>query len=155
MPRRALQHPPDDEESENAMSSRNRNQGEGERIMFGQATNRSSSSAFVKFAVSAAMTAIGCIGSVSAQEPTGARMPAAARLASVNLADLEAAFWACEYAATTRGAASIAPCTAVYDALKERKFGGDFDGLLKWWQQNKVSEYRRLGAEESQADRER
>ena len=122
--------------------------------MLGQDTKRCNSSAFKKFAVSAAMAAVlGCMGSVSAQVPAGARSPAAVVLASVNLADLEAAFWACEYAATTRGAASIATCPAVYDALKERKFGGDFDGLLKWWEQNRVSEYRRLRAEEGHASR--
>jgi hypothetical protein len=123
---------------------------EGERIMFGQDAKRCNSSAFKKFALSATMATLGCMGSVAAQESPGARSPAAMVLASVNLADLEAAFWACEYAATTRGAASIQTCTAVYDALKERKFGGDFDGLLKWWQQNRVSAYRRLAAEDDQ-----
>ncbi len=118
--------------------------------MLRQDTKRCISSAFKKFALSAAMAAaVGYMGSVSAQE-SGARLPVAVVLASVNLTDLEAAFWACEYAATTRGAASIPTCAAVYDALKERKFGGDFDGLLKWWQLNRVSAYRRLAAEDDQ-----
>jgi hypothetical protein len=108
----------------------------------------------MKTIVSAAMAAaLGCIGSVSAQESGGGPSLTAVQFASVKLADLEAAFWVCEYAATTRGAASIQTCTAVYDALKERKFGGDFARLLKWWQQNRVSEYRRLDAEEGQAGR--
>ena len=118
--------------------------------MFGQNTNQCISSGFKKLAVSAAMAAaLGCIGSAAAQE-SGVHSPAAVVLASVNIDDLEAAFWACEYAATTRGAANIQTCAAVYDALKQRKFGGDFDGLLKWWQQNRVAAYRRLAAEDDQ-----
>ena len=105
-------------------------------------------------AVIAAAT-VGC-GSASAQQSPGAPVPSAiqVQLASVNLTDLETAFWACEYAATVRGNANFASCTAVYDVLKERKFGGDFDGLLRWWQQNRVSEYRRLEGE-AQVARER
>lgn len=79
----------------------------------------------------------------------------AVRLASANLSDLETAFWVCEYAATTRGNANIENCTAVYAALKERKFGGDFEGLLKWWQQNREAAYRHLAATEVQFFAER
>lgn len=121
--------------------------------MFGKATKRRISSTMMKIAASAAMAAaLGWTGSASAQQ-SGTRSMVAVQLASARLADLEAAFWACEYAATTRGAANIVACSLVYDSLQERKFGGDFDGLVKWWQQNRVSEFRRLAAEEDQVDR--
>jgi hypothetical protein len=101
-----------------------------------------------KLAAAVIAATVGC-GSASAQQSPGAPVPSAiqVQLTRVNLTDLETAFWACEYAATVGGNATIASCTAVYDALKERKFGGDFDGLLRWWQQNRVSEYRRLEGE--------
>lgn len=64
----------------------------------------------------------------------------------ISLAALEDAFWACDYGATTRGAGddAITPCEAVYDALKERKFGGDFDRLLAWWEEHKPAQFARL-----------
>lgn len=64
----------------------------------------------------------------------------------ISLAALEDAFWVCDYVATTRGARddAITRCGAVYDALKERKFGGDFDRLLAWWQENKPAQFARL-----------
>ncbi len=110
--------------------------------------------ALSKLAAVAIATALGW-GTAWAQPSSGASVQTGVQLASVKLTDLETAFWACEYAATVRGNANIASCTAVYDALKERKFGGDFDGLLKWWQQNRVSEYRRLGVAETPAARDR
>ena len=109
---------------------------------------RKQGSTLSRLAAAVVAAVVGC-SSAWAQQSPGASVPSAiqVQLASVNLTDLETAFWACEYAATVRGNANIASCTAVYDALEERKFGGDFDGLLRWWQQNRVSEYRRLEGE--------
>ena len=61
-------------------------------------------------------------------------------------ADLEQAFWACDYIATTHGvqAAPVALCSEVTAALQEQKFGGDFGRLLEWWQQNKPAQHARL-----------
>ena len=69
------------------------------------------------------------------------------QLTSVRTADLERAFWVCEYAATTRANADIATCAAVYEAVKQRKFGGDFEALLTWWQQNKAAEIQRIASD--------
>src|SRR5262245_56695133 len=59
---------------------------------------------------------------------------------------LEDAFWACDYIATTRGTAAApgATCTAVYEEFKARKFDGDFQGLLAWWQANKPEAHARI-----------
>jgi hypothetical protein len=103
--------------------------------------------ALSKLAVVAIAAALG-FGSAWAQQSSRAPVLGAVQLASVNLADLETAFWTCEYAATTRGNANIENCTAIYTALKARKFDGDFDGLLQWWQQNRDAMYRRLSASE-------
>ena len=64
-------------------------------------------------------------------------------------ADLEKAFWACDYFATTLGLdrTSVEFCGAVYEELKATKFGGDFEQLHKWWQDRKVEEHERLVAE--------
>jgi len=69
------------------------------------------------------------------------------------VAELESAFWACDYVATTRGvdATPVAICGAVYDELKTLKFGGDFGELLAWWKQNKPVEHERLEREERDA----
>ncbi|MBI2315940.1 MAG: hypothetical protein HYU75_02620 [Betaproteobacteria bacterium] len=84
----------------------------------------------------------------TAVQQTIAAQSVAARLASVGLADLEEAFWVCDYTAATRGTAGsdISVCTAVYEAVKERKFEGDFDKLLDWWRQNKAARHDALAA---------
>jgi hypothetical protein len=63
-------------------------------------------------------------------------------------ATLEAAFWACDYAATTRGVfgSEGATCGEIYENVKRRKFGGDFQALLVWWQRNKAAEHQLLAA---------
>jgi hypothetical protein len=62
-------------------------------------------------------------------------------------ADLERAFWICDYTATMHGvsAAPIEICSAVTDELKQLQFSGDFMQMLKWWEQNKPHEHTRLG----------
>jgi hypothetical protein len=62
--------------------------------------------------------------------------------------DLEKAFWACDYAATTRGVTGGegAMCGVIYEDLKRSKFGSDFQAFLRWWQQNKVAEHQALAA---------
>jgi hypothetical protein len=72
-------------------------------------------------------------------------------------AELESAFWACDYVATTRGVdvTPVAICGAVYDEIKTLKFGGDFGELLAWWKQNKLAEHARLAREERDSAIER
>ena len=73
--------------------------------------------------------------------------PVAVTASSVQTpADLEQAFWACDYIGTTRGlqAAPVAFCSEVTAALQEQKFDGDFGRLLEWWKQNKPAQHARL-----------
>src|ERR1700716_1529037 len=53
-------------------------------------------------------------------------------------ANLEMEFWACDYAATTRGVGlgEGAMCGEVFEELRRSKFRGDFHAMLSWWQQN-------------------
>lgn len=62
------------------------------------------------------------------------------------IADLERAFWACDYVATTRGigATPIAACRHATESLKREKFGGSFPALLEWWRDNKEAEHGKL-----------
>jgi len=62
--------------------------------------------------------------------------------------DLEQAFWACDYIATTRGvhAAPVELCSVVTDELKHQKFGGDFLELLDWWGQNKLLKHAQIAS---------
>ena len=68
--------------------------------------------------------------------------------AVLSAAELEEAFWVCDYVATTRGldATPTELCGMLYVELKETKFGGDFGLLLAWWQQNKAAEHRKLAS---------
>ena len=61
---------------------------------------------------------------------------------------LERAFWVCDHTATVNGvdATPIAECTAVFEAMKDTRFGGDFGQLLAWWRENKLVEHTRLEA---------
>ena len=65
------------------------------------------------------------------------------------VSDLETAFWACDYAATTRGVLStpVEICGALTEDFKRVRFGGDFAALLKWWQENKAAAHRNLARE--------
>ena len=80
-----------------------------------------------------------------------------ADVSAMTVADLEAAFWMCDYLATTRGvdATPIAICSAVYDELKATKFAGDFNELLAWWKENKPAEHERIAVEQSEGAVER
>jgi hypothetical protein len=86
--------------------------------------------------------------SASAQQLPPPRHATYAITASLPSADLEKAFWACDYTATTRGvyAAPIELCSAVTDELKEQRFNGDFGQMLEWWQQNKPAEHAKLAS---------
>lgn len=104
-------------------------------------------SVFAKAAASVAVaSALSCSGSALAQEPQRAPSWPAVHVAGEKLADLEEAFWACDYVATTRGVASadVVTCGAIYYVLKDRKFNGDLDKLLSWWRQNKVAQHEKL-----------
>ena len=87
----------------------------------------------------AACLALGwtCIGDAVDRPPDAARQPDTRQ----KIAELERSFWQCELAASagTLDAVTAAHCDAITDELKKRKFGGDFERLLQWWQQNKLA----------------
>jgi hypothetical protein len=60
-------------------------------------------------------------------------------------AQLEDRFWSCDVLATTQvlPAHAAAQCAQWADELKQRRFGGDFDQLLAWWQARKPAEHAR------------
>ncbi|HEY9446938.1 MAG TPA: hypothetical protein VIQ62_07665 [Burkholderiales bacterium] len=99
--------------------------------------------------VNAAVCALGlialtlyCDGALAEQRPR----PASPELLQPHFTDLERAFWACDYVGTTQGvsAAPVAACSAITDALKKAKFGGDFHQMLTWWKRNKQAEHEEL-----------
>jgi hypothetical protein len=94
-----------------------------------------------------AAISVTCQGA-SAEQPSVSSRPMQARADVARSIDLERAFWVCDYTATTRGvhAAPIELCSAVTDELKHEKFGGDFEQLLKWWQENKPAEHQKLAS---------
>ena len=61
-----------------------------------------------------------------------------------NIAQLERQFWVCDYLGTTRGIEGLhsVTCNANYEALKQTKFGGDFEKLVAWWRLNKIAQHR-------------
>jgi hypothetical protein len=99
-------------------------------------------------AAALAVLAAALVGGAPTAHTNGAEPALPPQVASVGLADLEEAFWVCDYTATMRGSADTAACAAVYEAIKEQRFGGDFDKLLDWWQQNKVTRHDALTASE-------
>jgi hypothetical protein len=65
--------------------------------------------------------------------------------ANVPLAEVENAYWNCEY---TAGHALLElteaeACSEAFEYLKKHKFQGDFKGFLLWWQDNKHRELSR------------
>lgn len=82
--------------------------------------------------------------------------PSAAQVtdtAQLGAADLERAFWACDHA-STKGRVDLGTaiaCSSATDALKVRKFNGDFSAMLAWWQLNKAAEHLALETSERNA----
>ena len=92
----------------------------------------------------AALLAAGALGWAA---PSAAQTVAAASTATeILLGDLEKAFWACDFAATNSrvDAGTAMACGNVGEALKLRKFDGDFNALLAWWRQHKEAEHLAL-----------
>lgn len=79
-------------------------------------------------------------GDVAATGAAAAEAPATAT------AELENAFWACDYIATTRGvlATPAAACRHATESLKHEKFGGSHRAMLEWWRANKVARHREM-----------
>ena len=73
----------------------------------------------------------------SAQATTGVEM---------GLAEIEKAFWVCDRAATIDriDSSTAITCGSNFEALKQRKFNGDFNAMLAWWQQHKETRHGAL-----------
>jgi hypothetical protein len=112
-------------------------------------TNRTASAASVLRAV--AMAAVILIVFALTSAPASAKEPTAPQqvaLASSPLAALENAFWACDYAGTNGSvdADTGIACIELTRELKMKKFSGDFEALVAWWQQHKPAQHRALAA---------
>src|SRR4030095_8222773 len=59
---------------------------------------------------------------------------------------LEQVFWQCDYASTqvVLDFGTAAYCSVVNEELKKTRFGGDYDAMHLWWQQNKATEHARF-----------
>ena len=98
---------------------------------------------------------LGSIGPVSAQEAQRTLAAPTAHFSNVSVADLEKAFWMCDYLATTQGVSDVRGCSAVSESLKQRRFAGDLDGLLLWWRENKVARHGDVAAARASLSKER
>ncbi len=76
---------------------------------------------------------------------------------AIELADLEKAFWICDYEATTYGVGVVdaEACVIVTEGLKHLKFGGDFEAMVDWWRDQKYGVHDALErTREAQAAKE-
>ena len=91
----------------------------------------------VAAAVLIAVSAAGWVAPASTQAAMGAEL---------GLAEIERGFWVCDRAATIDriDSSTAMTCTSLAEVLKQRKFGGDFNAMLAWWQQHKEAEHLAL-----------
>jgi hypothetical protein len=90
-------------------------------------------------------------GALQAPAKAGPPQPSAA-LSSVTPAQLQSAYLQCERQAQAAAldSATAATCSMIYEALKQRVFGGDFDRLLAWWRQQQAQPAAQAGATASE-----
>jgi hypothetical protein len=104
--------------------------------------------------ITAAFISIPCAYAQAFEE----NFPAAdTEVEAIELADLEKAFWICDYEATTYGVGAVdaEACVIVTEGLKREKFGGDFEALADWWRDQKYGVHDALErAREAQAAKE-
>jgi hypothetical protein len=84
---------------------------------------------------------------LSAQERTSKLHSAETGVAHHRLADLEEAFWLCDHATTIYGVLDVGTAVACGEATGDfllRKFNGDFNAMLSWWQRNKAHQHQLL-----------
>ena len=104
--------------------------------------------------------AAACIGAIAvlgaylaggvSQQSSAAQQETEPQAAVLTMADLEKAFWICDYTATEKGvsATPIDICSKVTEDLKNEKFHGDFEDLTNWWRQNKLAAHEGLREQE-------
>ena len=109
----------------------------------------------VSTALAACMGALAVVGAYLtggwSQQISAAPQSAEPQAAVMTVADLEQAFWVCDYTATEKGvnATPIDICSKVTEDLKNEKFHGDFEDLTDWWRQNKVAAHQSLREQEA------
>ncbi len=92
----------------------------------------------------AAIVVAGALGGLSDQTAAQAQGNRAAE----SIDSLERLFWICDYGAA-RDAVDFGSgmrCGVAAEALKARKFNGDFDSMLAWWRQKKDVEHGALAS---------
>ena len=108
----------------------------------------------VSVVVAACMGALAVVGAYLAggwsQQSAAALQSTEPRVAVLSVADLEQAFWICDYTATEKGinATPIDTCSKVTEDLKNEKFHGDFEDLTNWWRQHKLAVHQKLREQE-------
>lgn len=110
-------------------------------------TRRNQSVAARSAALLVAASLGGFLANAAAQVRASAPQAVEVLASTVSLADLENTFWACDHAATVSGimdARTAIECGTATEHLKLKKFGGDFNAMLGWWQQNKSARYQAL-----------
>jgi hypothetical protein len=92
----------------------------------------------------ASLAVAGCAASPEPAPAEPAAAPAGAE--SIEIAELERAFWYCDYMATTHGvlATPMAACNFATIELRRKKFSGSFRALMAWWEENKAAEHGKL-----------
>lgn len=100
-------------------------------------TSRHSTAMRTAAAVLLVASAAGWSAASSAQTNAATELP---------LTELEKSFWVCDHAATTGriDSATATTCGGLFEALKQRKFGGDVKAMLTWWRQHKEAEHLAL-----------
>lgn len=86
-----------------------------------------------------------------AEEQTSAPASTESLAPAGRRADLERAFWLCDYAGTKGGVdtGTAMACSTITEELKNNYFHSDFDALVSWWQKNKPAEHQALEAASS------
>ncbi len=94
-------------------------------------------------AMKAAAAVLIAAGAAGWSAPSSAQATIGAEL---RLAELEKAFWVCDHAATIGpiDSGTAITCGSLTEALKQRKFDGDFNAMLAWWRQHKEAEHMAL-----------
>ena len=82
----------------------------------------------------------------AAQELLAAPHAAEIGAADRSLTDLEKTFWLCDHTATVYGvdAGTAMMCVSATMDFKRRKFNGDLNAMLMWWEQNKLREHEAI-----------
>ena len=94
---------------------------------------------------------LSCFGiATHAQQQTAAVVRPSPADVSQTTAELEGAFWQCDYSFSKGNADryKAAICGRVIEGIQKQKFNGDIERLLQWWQQNHAIQHRKLAEQD-------